>query len=157
MDADRIREDLYVGSCPITPDEIDDLDKLGVSAVLNLQTDDDFRYWGMDWGELEAHYARRGITVCRTPIRDFDRDALRETLPSSVQALAELLGNGHIVYLHCSAGVNRSPSTAIAYLHWVEGLPWEDAVNEVMAHRHCDPYLEAIEAAREDWKRRAEP
>jgi protein-tyrosine phosphatase len=142
LDLDQIVPGLYVGSCPIRTDDIDDLKlTLGVSAVLNLQTDEDFLFWDIDWPRLEAHYRESGIEVRRVPVRDFDPEDLREKLPACVAALDELVRSGHSVYVHCSAGVNRAPSTVIAYLHRAQGWEFDKAVSHVMNCRDCDPYL----------------
>jgi len=34
---------------------------LGITAVLNLQTDEDFADWGIDWHEMEAAYRVSGV------------------------------------------------------------------------------------------------
>jgi len=93
----------------------------GVTAVLNVQTDEDLAYWGVDLRELQSSFREAGIDIRRVPVRDFDPDDLRRKLPECVQLLAELLDLGHVVYLHCNMAVNRSPTIAIAYLHWVQG------------------------------------
>lgn len=151
MDFNEILPNLFVGSCPIQVGDIDLLKKrLGITAVLNVQTEDDFAYWGIDRERLARHYQRVGIEVRRVPVRDFDPDHLRERLPECVRVLDELLRHGHTVYVHCSAGINRSPSTVIAYLYWVQGKNLDEAVDHVRSCRRCDPYMEAIRLASED-------
>ncbi|MGQ9575646.1 MAG: dual specificity protein phosphatase family protein [Thermoguttaceae bacterium] len=151
MELDLIVPRIYVGSCPIHTDEIDRLkNEYGITAVLNLQVDEDFAWWGIDWGVLEAHYRRLGIEVRRVPVRDFSPEDLRKNLPECVGALEDLVRAGQTVYVHCSAGVNRSPSTVVAYLHWVEGWEFDEAVNYVRARHACDPYVDAIRLATED-------
>lgn len=151
MDVDEILSQVLVGSCPMDRDDVDYLkNEMGVTAVLNVQTDDDFDQWNIDWPILEGHYQDRGIEVCRVPVRDFSPETLRILLPNCVQALSELLDDGHKVLVHCTAGINRSPSTVIAYLHWVEQWDLDEAVSHVMQHRECGPYLKAIRLATED-------
>jgi protein-tyrosine phosphatase len=148
MDCNRILERLIVGEYPALPEDAEWLARhLGVSAVLNLQTDQDLRVLGIDWEKLERAYDRLGIEVRRVAIRDFDRDDLALHLPRAVRELRELLDAGHTVYLHCSAGAGRSPSVATAYLYWVEGLGLVDAERRVLARRPCSPDLDAIESA----------
>jgi len=57
----------------------------------------------------------------------------------------------HGIYVHCSAGMNRSPSTVVAYLHWVGGMTLDEAVDVVMQRRFCDPYLDTIRQATVTW------
>ncbi|MGO8748799.1 MAG: dual specificity protein phosphatase family protein [Thermoguttaceae bacterium] len=151
MDFDKILPQLFVGSCPIQPGDIDLLRReLGITAVLNVQTDEDFAYWGIDWDRLARHYRNAGIEVRRVPVRDFDPDHLRERLPECVRVLDELLQSEHRVYVNCSGGINRSPTTVIAYLHWIQGKDLDEAADHVRSCRHCDPYVEAIRLASED-------
>jgi protein-tyrosine phosphatase len=132
MDVDRLRRDF------------------GVTAVLSLQTDQDMTFWGVDRFRLEPYYRQSGVELRRAPVRDFDPDDLRRRLPQCVEALDELLRQGRIVYVHCNMGVNRSPSVAIAWLHWIEGWDLQEATAHVMKCRPCDPYVDVIQLAGED-------
>ena len=136
------------GSCPASTDDVDRLhSEAGITAVVNVQTDDDFTPWEINWPQLEAHYRAVGIELRRVPVEDFNPDALREGLPGCVDVVDELMKRGHTIYIHCSAGINRSPSVAIAYLHWIEGRSLDDAVMHVTTCRICNPYVEAIRLA----------
>jgi protein-tyrosine phosphatase len=151
MDVDEILPQLLVGTCPRTRDHVEQLrDDFHVTAVLNLQTEEDFVYWEIDWPDLANHYDALGIEVRRVPVRDFDSDSLRDNLPQCVDQLDDLLRRGHTVYVHCNAGVNRSPSTVIAYLCWRQKWELEEAFQWVTRRRSCDPYLEAIVQAGQD-------
>ena len=49
MRVDGILPKILVGSCPVSRADIDQLKAdFGVTGVLNLQTEDDFRYMGID-------------------------------------------------------------------------------------------------------------
>ena len=143
MDTSQILPNLFVGSCPSGHDDINWLKREGVTALLNVQTDEDMAYWG-----FLAH-DQAGIEVRRVPIRDFDPDDLRRKLPLAVEVLEELLQE-HTVYVHCNMGINRSPSVVIAYLYWVLGWDLERAADHVLKCRSCDPYLDVIRLARMD-------
>lgn len=148
MDVDQILPQLFVGACPSDPADIDTLaTKFGITAVFNLQTDEDFADWGIKWHEMEKAYRRRGIELRRGPVQDFNPEELRQKLPACVQALDGLLRAGHTVYVHCNAGVNRSPSTVVAYLHWVQKMPFNEAVDYVIKRHPSDPYVEAVRLA----------
>lgn len=151
MDVSRITPTLLVGSCPRGPQDAGSLQEVhGVSAVLSLQSEDDLRYWEIDWDALCARYRELGIVVRRVPILDFSPDDLRRQLPHSVQTLRDLLDAGATVFVHCNAGINRSPSVVIAYLYWHAGWDLLPAARHVQACRCCDPYLAAIVEATED-------
>ena len=144
MDYNRIHPNLYVGSCPKTLRDINVLNEIGVTAVLNLQTSDDERYVKIAWNALEKSYKSCGIKVRRVPVRDFDPEDLEEKLPACVRELRDLLSTGHVVYLHCTAGCGRSPTVAIAYLAWERGIALADACDYVHSRRDCSPTVEAI-------------
>ena len=154
MHIDRISPQLLVGPCPRSRADIDQLKSgFGVTAVLNLQTEEDLRYWGIDWADLAAYYRDTGLAVRRAPVQDFDPASLRENLPHCVRQLRALVQGGHTVYVHCNAGINRSPTTIIAYVHWVEQRELGEAVWMVTSRHICDPYVSAIIQAAEAWMR----
>jgi protein-tyrosine phosphatase len=142
---------LLVGSHPASTEDIDELkDDVGVTAVLNLQTDDDFESLRIDGDRLHAFYESRGMQVRRVPVRDYDDDDLRRHLPRCVRVLSGLVDQDHIVYVHCTAGAGRSPSAVIAYLCWCQDWDLDDAVPYVKARHPCSPDVEAIRLASED-------
>jgi protein-tyrosine phosphatase len=59
-----------------------------------------------------------GLAFESVPVKDFSNADPQLRLPKCVAALAHLLGQGHSVYVHCTARVSRSPSVVAAYLHW---------------------------------------
>lgn len=148
MDYHRILAKLFIGSHPENAEDIEQLKReTGVTAALNLQTDDDMRYFKLDWDSLVQHYKSCGIVLRRVPVRDFDAVDLQDKLPACVSTLHWLLESGHTVYLHCSAGAGRSPTVAIAYLSWRCGWSLEQAVAHVTQCRPCSPNVEAIRLA----------
>jgi len=92
----------------------------------------------------------RAVELRRVPVRDFDQDDLRRDLPECVQALRELIDDGHTVYVHCTAGMGRSPTVVVAYLYWIEQRELEEAAVHVSRCRPCSPDLEAIRLAEGD-------
>ena len=83
MDHSQILPNLFVGSHPDDADDIDELKSAGITAVLNLQSEDDFEYLGIGWSRLSASYFAAGIEVRRFPVQDFDDDDLRNKLPQA--------------------------------------------------------------------------
>ena len=152
MDLNQILPKVFVGSYPESAGNIDELKQNpGITAVLNLQTDEDHEYLNLDWDIIQAHYHRSGLEVHRVPVRDFDSQDLRKNLPACVRTLNELLEAGHTVYVHCTMGVGRSPSVVVAYLHWVQQWDLAEAVDHVGGRRPCSPNVEAIRLAGDDW------
>lgn len=151
MDYSRILEALYVGSYPKSSEDVRILkEACGITAVVNLQTDDDLRVRGQDWATMEAVYAALHIHVERVPMRDFDYKDQRRRLPDAVKTLAKLLAAEHTVYLHCSAGLGRSPLVAMAYLYWCQNESLKGAITAVEKHRSCSPMKELLEVTRQD-------
>ncbi len=127
--------------------------RAAITAVLNLQTDEDLRHWQIDWASIHDRYLFRSILVRQVPVRDFDTVDLRHKLAECVRVLQELLDARHRVYIHCTAGVGRSPTVVIAYLVWCRSMRMEHAVALVKRRHHCVPDLEAIQGAKADTSR----
>jgi protein-tyrosine phosphatase len=142
----RIEPNLFIGSHPQNAVDLDRLRRqLGVTAILNLRTGDDLRRLGLDAGELARACHERDLVFRRWPVAEFDDAALAELLEGAVDALHELLGTGHRVYLHCNAGMERAPSVAIAYLAWRADWLLEDAHRHVTGQRVCNPRIEVLQ------------
>ena len=148
----EIRHDLVIGSCPIRRSDLDQIhDNTGVSAVLSVQTADCRSALGIDYQALEAHASKRGLLVLNAPIRDFDPEDQRKRLPYAVGRLRDLLAGGHRTYVHCTAGINRAPLVALAYLTFVEGMAVPDANALILRGRpEASPYWDAYYGCRED-------
>jgi len=143
LDLDRIVPGVFVGSCPSTTEDIDALKKIGISAVLNLQTDDDFHLENIHWQPLADRYRQVDIEVVRIEVRG--PETLRVKLDDCLSAIRDLLKRGQRVLVHCTEGKNRSATVGIAYLHKVLGWDLAQAVKHVEACRpNSDPYLEII-------------
>ena len=145
-------EQLAVGSHPHAPEHMMALSRdHGVTSVLCLQSDDDLASRGLQWSVLWQFYMRLGIDVTRVPITDFDKKDLLVHLDAAVAALNDALGEGGKVYVHCSAGLNRSPTVIIGYLVKHRDMSLDEAVAWISARHNCVPYPDVLEA----WIQRA--
>lgn len=123
-----VRPDLVIGSCPRASSDLAVLQvKAGVSALLSLQHDECLERLEIDYPSHVRHGRALGLTLARVPLRDFDPEDQRRGLPDAVRALHGLLRQQHRVYVHCTAGINRSPLVVLAYLTLVEGQAVEAA------------------------------
>lgn len=105
-------------------------------------------HWRVDFGALQRRCAERGVVMSRQPFPDFSAEGLRSGLPAAVSALDGLLEAGHRVYLHCTAGMGRSPGVAIGYMYWFRGYDTlNDAYAALTSKRPCGPNKEAIRLA----------
>lgn len=146
---DLIFRYLLLGSCPKHPVDLERLQHSAkTTAVLNLQTDDDFEQWSVNWPALEAYYAQADkLHLERVPIVDWHEGDLEKRLITAATTLNDLVSANHRVYVHCTAGVGRAPATVIAWLAWYQDYSIDEAVQFVRSRRQCDPYVDAIRRA----------
>jgi protein-tyrosine phosphatase len=148
MDHSQIPPNLFVGSSPKTDEDIDCLKLAGITGLLNLQTESDFRFLKLDWALLQTFYRARGIEIRRVPIQDFNEADLEAHLPEAVDVLHSLMEAAHVVFVHCKYGLNRSPTIVVACMHWWLGWDLEAAECPVRTHHRCDADMELIRRAR---------
>jgi len=140
---------IYLGACPKGGDHAEFLrDQLEVDVVINLQTDEDFRALGLRWESMWKALVSKRMNVLRVPIRDMDGRDLSEKLGNAVETVKEALDMDNRVYLHCTVGINRSPTVAIAVLAGPLGMGYHDAVAHVRA---CRPRVVPDHDAIQDW------
>eukprot|EP00252_Welwitschia_mirabilis_P019533 TRINITY_DN4539_c0_g1_i2.p1 TRINITY_DN4539_c0_g1~~TRINITY_DN4539_c0_g1_i2.p1 ORF type:complete len:614 (+),score=116.43 TRINITY_DN4539_c0_g1_i2:112-1953(+) len=145
MKCTKITDRIHVGSCIQNVDDIEVLsNKLGITAILNLQSDIEQRNWGIRVEELQSAFQQYNISVVNCPIREFDSVDLRYKLPFAVGALYRLLRQNHHVLVMCTTALNRSPACVIAYMHWIQDVALEEAINFVMGFHSCAPDRPAI-------------
>jgi protein-tyrosine phosphatase len=142
----EITEHLLVGEYP----RENDIEWLAgehrVTAIHNLQDDEDLRINAIDAAALRTECARHGITLVRTPIQDGSADDMAARLEAALQDLAALMSKRERVYLHCNAGLNRAPTLAIAYLRANAGMSLNEAMAHVKRRRACGPFMTVLEA-----------
>jgi atypical dual specificity phosphatase len=148
----EITPQLVIGSCPMTPADLERIrDGTGAGALLSLQHDDCLAYWGIDETAMRRAGERLGLAMERRPIRDFDIADMRRNLPDAVKRLARLDPPRRRIYVHCTAGLGRAPLTVLGYLTLVEGLDPETAIRLILRGRpDAVPSWEAYKGARGD-------
>ena len=117
-----------------------------ITSVVCLQDDADLAGKRLDPGVLRHAYAAHDIRFHHTPVPDGDLRAFAARLDGIVRLLGDLVSSGERVYLHCSAGMNRAPTVAIAYLHTHRGFALREARDLVKQLRPCVPYMQMLEA-----------
>lgn len=137
---DEVAPGLWVGPCPSSPELIQRLNReLSITGLVSVQTDGDIKSLGLTWKLLWRFLLTNNINVARVPIEDFNDKALTAGLSEAVDAVNNLMNAGHITYLHCTAGVNRSPTVAIAWLVRDKGMTLDDAWRQVVSRRQSAP------------------
>jgi predicted protein tyrosine phosphatase len=147
-----IRDDLVIGSCPMTTGDIDVIRaQTGATALLSLQSDACRAVFGIDYQTHRAYGEQNELAMVNAPMLDFDPPDQRRNLPHAVHSLRDLLAADHKVYLHCTAGCNRAPLTALGYLTFVEMLVPDAAIAFIRAARpEAEPSWEAYDGCRQD-------
>ncbi|CAM6064114.1 unnamed protein product [Sphagnum tenellum] len=145
-----IHDNLIVGSQPKNEDDIKLLSDKGVRVILNLQQDKDIQHHRVDIKSIVEKCNELTIRHKRIPVRDFDPKSLRKELPRAVAELEWAISQGKMVYVHCTAGLGRSPAVAIAYLYWFRDMDMDTAYKTLTAKRPCGPKKEAIRGATYD-------
>lgn len=113
---DRINENLYLGSfLEAKPLE---LEQHKITAILNV----------CEWEgrSLEKVYAH-------IPLREGDCSS--DHFYEAVETLKKLLEDGHTVFVHCVAGINRSPAIVATYLAEENRISLEAAIDFVKRSR----------------------
>jgi protein-tyrosine phosphatase len=146
LDCNEILENrLWVGCYPRV-DEVASLKQLDISAVLSLQSDGDLAEYSIPIKKLIKAYESADIEFHRIPTMDFDKQALGANLAIAVEKLEAILTPKWAkAYVHCTAGINRAPTLAAAYLIKTQQMLAIQAYDYVMARRHCRPYLSTLE------------
>lgn len=109
----RIEDGLYVGGVCAAPPP-------GTRAVLNV-------------GELEDPYEAE---VHRwSPIPDTPPPPSLAWLRKQVDFVATQRRAGRPVYIHCQAGISRSVMVTTAYLMYRDGIPRDQALDQIRAKR----------------------
>lgn len=145
LNFDQILPAVYVGTCPTNDVDVKRLRSLEITAVLNLQTDADFRNLRINSKKLERAYQKQELLLFRQPILDLDRDDLERHIREAGDFLGRILDVGHRVYVHCTAGRERSPATVIAYLVQHQAYDLHKAVDLVTSRRNCSPFVDVLE------------
>jgi protein-tyrosine phosphatase len=141
-----ITDSLLVGEYPRVSDIEWLKDEFRITAIHNLQDDEDLRINGIDVIGLRDACRLHQVKLVRTPIRDGSSDDMASRLGDALRCLADLLGDSERVYLHCNAGLNRAPTLAIAWLRANAGMSLNEAMAYVKKRRACGPFMTVLEA-----------
>mmetsp|Transcript_24557 Transcript_24557/g.56636 ORF Transcript_24557/g.56636 Transcript_24557/m.56636 type:complete len:325 (+) Transcript_24557:57-1031(+) len=138
----KVLSNLFVGSCPRQKSHIDYLKSLGITTVVNFQTEDDCRRncvegIGMEDDPLAVSqlYEAQGMEYIWLPTFDMSTDGRAQMLPYASHIFASLLSRGHVVYSHCNAGVGRSVAAACGYISFALGLSFRQMQHIVASGR----------------------
>lgn len=117
---------LYLG--PYLGTDLDDLEEMKVNVVFSL-------------GFAEPPFSGDGIVNYHYDIGDNTRKETREkmlnVLPEIASKMHDHLMNGDNVFVHCHAGVSRSPTAVLWFLTRINCIDLVTAFKHVRMHRPC--------------------
>ena len=141
----KITPELFVGTCPRTAIDLNQIRLAGVTGIVSVQTDQDFVTWDIDFEGLKQASYDLELPIARHPIIDFDDADLKKNLLAVVDTVHRMIAVGHRLYLHCTAGQERAPTVAAAYLCRHKGMSARQAVDVLKSERDCLPKLHIID------------
>ena len=149
FEIDEVADRLWLGPCPRTPEQIAILSRdHGVTGLVSVQTDRDLEASGLTWSLMWRFLMARNIAATRVPVVDFEDASLVANLDAAVAAVASMHSAGRVTYVHCSIGMNRSPTVTIAWLVAHGGLDAAQAWDQVCARR---PIVQPNRSAFDAW------
>ena len=112
-----ITDDIALGSYPLEP-ALNELLESGVTAIMSLRIDEP----DYDVDLFERHH------LC--PVEDLEPFPYAK-LVDAVRFLHCAIRDGHKVYVHCFAGMSRSPFVVACYLMLERDIPFAEAVAQL--------------------------
>lgn len=94
----------------------------------------------------------RGIKTHYIKIFDGDEQPIGDHFNSAVAFIDDALSGGNSVYVHCYAGVSRSPTIVAAYLIKIHKMTAAEALKYIAERRPCIDPNEGFRAALRDWE-----
>ncbi|XP_020267923.1 phosphoglucan phosphatase LSF1, chloroplastic isoform X4 [Asparagus officinalis] len=137
MQYSKITEQIYVGSCIQTESDVQTLSNMGITAVLNFQSESEHANWGINSESINDSCHHHNILMVNYPIREVDSVDLRKKLPFCVGLLLRLLRKNFRIFVTCTTGLDRSPACVIAYLHWIQDTALHAAHGFVTGLHSC--------------------
>ncbi|MBR57551.1 MAG: hypothetical protein CMH54_05765 [Myxococcales bacterium] len=137
---------LLLGACPRSPEHVTELVSVHeVDTIVNLQTDGDFESLRLRWSLMWQHMVSKGLDVVRVPIEDFNERSMEAGMDEAVAVVTERLQAGERVYLHCTAGINRSSTVAAAVLAGPYKMGFLGALEHISSRRRVAPYMGLVQ------------
>jgi atypical dual specificity phosphatase len=124
LDADRITQEVWCGAT-LEEDDLSSLIRLGISRVVNLETSQHYDFQAL---------LRARIDYFNIPVQDIDYPLPELVIEQTVTAIDEAARRGRRVYVHCTAGWQRSPAIVACYLIY-KGLSAEQSFELVKQMR----------------------
>ncbi|KAL4453430.1 hypothetical protein ABPG74_017637 [Tetrahymena malaccensis] len=144
----KIDDNIYLGPYPQSEEDVKELSERGIKAVLNLQTEKDMQLKGAAYIKLLRFYKAYNIQPFQFPVIDMDVIDMCYKLQDVSRLLNYLVSSMKRVYVHCTAGMFRSPQCVIGYYTYFKNMKVQQAIKFVESqHPHSKinkGYIETI-------------
>lgn len=148
----EVYDGFLVGAYPLDAADVGTLTMMGITRVLNLAEDQEYRH-----GEREvviAAYKSAGIGEFRLNLLDFG-GLPAPALETAVREVNRWLDEGLRTYAHCRAGWQRSAAVAAAVIAVRQGIDIDAALVHVQGRKpSADPLPHQREDLRRWWRER---
>lgn len=142
---------LWAGRNPLSEQDLRELRARGVTHVLDLREEAE---WSGPWRagtEAVALAGEVGIARMHLPIEDCSPPSAAAFTQAAAWLDARFDEPGAVVFAHCRAGLQRTPTILAAWLARREGIAFDEAVKRLQENGyHGEPLAEQRRAA-ESW------
>jgi protein-tyrosine phosphatase len=150
-----VLDGLVVGAYPLDQTDVGTLSWMGVTRVLNLTEDAEYRRG--ERATVARALAGAGIEEYRLSLPDYG-GLPAAGIEQAVREINAWLDHGALTYVHCRAGWQRSAAVAAAVVAVREGLDIDEAVAQVQLRKpSADPLPHQREDLRRWWRARQAP
>jgi len=144
---------LLAGRNPLSERDVDDLAEAGVTHVLDLREEAEWEGPGRYGREALAALEARGIEREHVPVGDFSPPSPQQ-LAAACDWLDEVADRpGIVVFAHCRAGLQRTPTLLAAWLARREGIGFDAALERLKLDGYPGEPMGEQRAAALDWLR----
>ncbi len=146
MDMTWITPRIAVGGGIWTEDQMDELSRMGVTHIIDMQIE-------FDDTDLARPF---GVKVLWNPVDDDFLPKPPEVFRKGVEFAIEALDQPDTkLYVHCAAGVHRAPMMTLAVLRSL-GYNLDEAIEMIETRRHvvdfADVYVRSVENFMKDYE-----
>lgn len=124
-----------MGAYVKTQEDFYQLRKEGITAILSIQTAKDLTSHRLTPDYLCELSESHGLHFYNYEIEDMNKKDFLDKWKGAVYLLRKIISTGEKVYVHCSAGVYRSPQIVTLYLMLMSNLTAAKAI-ELVKEKH---------------------
>lgn len=147
----QVGERLWAGRNPLSEQDLRELAERSVTHVLDLREEAEWNGPGRFGGEAVASAAALGIERLSVPIGDYSAPGDTAFTRAAAWLDARYAEPGSVVFAHCRAGLQRTPTILGAWLARREGIGFGEAVERLRRDGYPGRPLPEQRVAAERW------